>query len=142
MDDAEASMNTQQISAQRPLRGTPNSVARERLLAEKGDLWRQLQASSGNVTGLDKIADEDQARVLHDQFVLLSVGHLAYRRLKRIDAALARLADGSYGICEDCGGPISPKRLAAIPSAERCIACEERVTNNDDGPAPRFRSAA
>jgi len=90
---------------------------------------------------LDKVADEDQARVLHDQFVSLSVGHLAFRRLKQIDAALARLADGSYGICQDCGGPISPKRLAAIPAAERCIACQERAAG-DGGPAPRMRDAA
>ena len=38
-------------------------------------------------------------------------------------AALARLDAGTYGICERCGGPISPARLAARPAAATCIAC-------------------
>lgn len=134
-------MNVTQITATKQTHRAPHSLARERLLAEKSDLWRQLQASSGTLAELDKVPEEDQARLLHDQFVSLRVGHLAYRRLKQIDAALARLAEGSYGICLDCEGPISPKRLAAIPSAERCIACQERAAN-DDGPAPLMRDAA
>ncbi len=135
-------MNVTAIRATKPIDHTPYSAARERLLAEKRDLWRQLQASSGTLAEIDKVAEEDQARVLHDQFVSLRVGHLAYRRLKQIDSALARLADGSYGVCADCGGPISPKRLAAIPSAERCIACQEQAAHNEDGPAPLMRDAA
>jgi DnaK suppressor protein len=46
--------------------------------------------------------------------------------LARIDAALARLAAGTYGDCFDCGEEISGKRLRALPFAVRCIACEEK----------------
>ena len=43
------------------------------------------------------------------------------RRLAEIDAARARVADGTYGRCEVCGRPIAPARLEAMPSATRCI---------------------
>ena len=45
--------------------------------------------------------------------------------LRRIDAALARLSDGSYGTCIDCDRPIAAARLAVEPTAERCIRCQE-----------------
>ncbi len=134
-------MNTTQLRATTSVHRTPYGAAREMLLAQKNELWRQLQASSGTLAELEKCAEDDQARLLHDQFVSLRVGHLTSRRLRQIDAALARLADGSYGICCDCGGSISPKRLAAIPSAERCIACQEQAAG-DHGPAPAMRKAA
>jgi DnaK suppressor protein len=47
-------------------------------------------------------------------------------RLANIDAALARLRDGSYGICERCGEPIAPERLEAMPAVRTCIACASR----------------
>jgi DnaK suppressor protein len=46
--------------------------------------------------------------------------------LREIDAALARLDDGSYGICVDCGGAIGNERLQAEPAAARCVECQSR----------------
>lgn len=45
--------------------------------------------------------------------------------IREIDAALARIADGSYGLCLDCGEAIDPDRLQAYPAARRCRACQE-----------------
>jgi DnaK suppressor protein len=47
-------------------------------------------------------------------------------QLEAIDAALTRLADGSYGRCVDCGTEIGPARLEARPEASRCITCASR----------------
>ena len=44
--------------------------------------------------------------------------------LRAIDAALLRVADGSYGVCEVCDKPIDPKRLEITPQALRCIDCQ------------------
>ncbi len=44
--------------------------------------------------------------------------------LRAIDAALLRVADGSYGVCEVCDKPIDPKRLEITPHALRCIDCQ------------------
>lgn len=43
--------------------------------------------------------------------------------LAEVDRALARLADGSYGVCTNCGKPISVARLEARPTATLCIDC-------------------
>jgi RNA polymerase-binding transcription factor len=45
--------------------------------------------------------------------------------LANVEAALARIADGTYGECEDCANPIPYPRLAAYPAARRCVACQE-----------------
>ncbi|MER3632716.1 MAG: hypothetical protein C4325_11615 [Blastocatellia bacterium] len=42
-----------------------------------------------------------------------------------MDEALLRIEDDEYGTCQNCGKVISPKRLAAIPWARYCIACQE-----------------
>jgi len=44
--------------------------------------------------------------------------------LRAIDAALLRLGEGSYGMCEVCDKPIDPKRLEITPHALRCIDCQ------------------
>jgi DnaK suppressor protein len=46
--------------------------------------------------------------------------------IRRIDGALTRLSDGSYGTCIDCDQDIPMARLEAEPTAERCIQCQER----------------
>jgi RNA polymerase-binding protein DksA len=49
--------------------------------------------------------------------------------LQAIEAALERVEDGAYGLCEDCGGPIAKTRLQAIPYAAVCIKCAQRREN-------------
>jgi RNA polymerase-binding transcription factor DksA len=43
--------------------------------------------------------------------------------LSEIDAALGRIADGTYGACEVCGGAIGRDRLRALPEIRRCVGC-------------------
>lgn len=45
--------------------------------------------------------------------------------LREIDDALARIANGTYGICESCGEPIPLARLEVIPYARRCMKCQK-----------------
>jgi len=47
--------------------------------------------------------------------------------LRGVRTALLRVHDGSFGTCLDCERPISPKRLAAVPWAQRCITCQEET---------------
>lgn len=57
------------------------------------------------------------------------------QELRRIDGALVRLKDGSYGQCEDCDQPIAQARLEAEPTASRCIACQERYERTYASPS-------
>ncbi len=62
----------------------------------------------------DAMAAQDIAQVSHD-----------LAELTQVEQALARIADGSYGECLDCGRPIPHARLQAYPTATRCIPCQE-----------------
>ena len=53
----------------------------------------------------------------------ISVGQSLEAGLHRIDRALAKLDDGTYGICEGCGRPIPEKRLEAMPESVTCVEC-------------------
>jgi RNA polymerase-binding protein DksA len=59
------------------------------------------------------VADTDNAEARRD-----------LRELQALDAALARLGEGTYGICEDCGDDIPLERLRVNPGATRCVRCQ------------------
>jgi DnaK suppressor protein len=53
----------------------------------------------------------------------IGVGHSVERGLQRTERALAKLDEGTYGICDACGGPIAPGRLRAMPDGVLCLDC-------------------
>lgn len=53
----------------------------------------------------------------------LSVGYAIDSELKEVNAALKRLDDGTYGICQDCRQPIDEQRLLARPMSTHCMQC-------------------
>jgi DnaK suppressor protein len=53
----------------------------------------------------------------------IGVGSSLESGLARTERALAKLDEGSYGICDACGEPIAPARLQAAPDAVHCVAC-------------------
>lgn len=70
---------------------------------------------AGDESVADLLADLDAARI--DRQV---------EELRHIQQALARMVEGSYGTCGDCGENIALARLEAQPAASRCIACQDR----------------
>ncbi len=54
----------------------------------------------------------------------IAVNSVERNMLEQIEAAIARIAAGDYGTCEQCGKPINPERLEAVPYATLCIACQ------------------
>ena len=69
-------------------------------------------------------ADKATVRLLND-LALEAAGHHA-ARMQVLRHALAKFEDGSYGLCEECGGNIGFSRLQARPEARLCIACQTR----------------
>lgn len=69
--------------------------------------------------------DDDAAAEAQRSMDIAQLSH-ATAELAEIDAALARVADGSYGWCIDCGGPIGRPRLLVHPMAVRCAPCQSR----------------
>ena len=60
-----------------------------------------------------------------------------FNQLRDARAALRRIEEGDFGICQECDQDINPKRLAAVPWAPFCIRCQEAVDRNlDDTQSP------
>lgn len=60
------------------------------------------------------------------------------RVLNYVRKALARLEEGSYGICQECDLPLAEKRLEAIPWAVRCVRCEEKADEEYQNQTPFY----
>lgn len=102
-----------------------------RLQTLRAELLDQLRQQRGGEIGRADAAanarslaqgDWAQSDAERDLAVALEERELA--ELNQIGAALARVADGSYGSCTDCGADIGVARLQANPVAERCITCQ------------------
>ena len=100
----------------------------ERRAALRAEMKAQMQGSGDErVVGLRNRLDETDDWAVADSLAELDIAGLrhALRELMDVDAALARMRGGTYGECADCGEPIAPARLAAYPTATRCIECQE-----------------
>jgi RNA polymerase-binding protein DksA len=93
-------------------------------------LERRLVELASNIAEIDSElrsslpADwEEQATQLENQDALAGVENSKLQEIRQIREALQRIGQGSYGVCAQCGEAIDPRRLKALPTATRCIAC-------------------
>ena len=86
----------------------------------------------GTMHGMGMVGDSretfpdptDRASLEGNRNLTLRIRDRERKLITKIDEALGRIADGSYGVCEDCGGPIGVERLRARPVTTLCIACK------------------
>ena len=97
---------------------------------------RRAEVSAG-LRNREDIAIEKTPDAL-DEVQLAGERELAIRNLDRdsialrnVKGALARVADGSYGVCLHCDEDIKPKRLDAVPWTKYCIKCQEAADRNE-----------
>lgn len=89
-----------------------------------GELLRADGEQYGDLAGrVHDMGDEALADLLVDIELASIDRHV--QEIRDIDAALLRIAEGSYGECSDCAEPIAIERLAAYPTTQRCIVCQE-----------------
>ena len=85
---------------------------------------RQAEAEIEALRAAERVPEfEEGAQSEHEQFTLSRLTETQRLEILQIDAALARLEAGEYGVCRDCGGDIDPRRLAALPYALLCTEC-------------------
>lgn len=98
------------------------------LLDEKTKILNHATQNSSEELTLsqDDLPDEvDLASSELNQSVVLRLRDRERSLLQKIEEALAKIAEGSFGICESCEEPIELKRLEARPVANLCIRCKE-----------------
>lgn len=99
------------------------SEQKEKLLARRAELRKELLNIEDKLDDEPSKDWEDRATERQGDEVLEALGTHDMSELRQVEAALARIADGTYGECARCGDPISPERLAALPATPLCKNC-------------------
>lgn len=103
---------------------TVNTRKYEKLLQDRlSELNERLEEIEDD---LDEKADDDseeRATEREGDEVLENLGNAGLTEIRMIQAALARIKDGSYGVCVSCEGDISEERLEVLPHTPRCKNC-------------------
>jgi DnaK suppressor protein len=105
------------------------AIFKQRLLAKERELLERIAAASNEgrearATEVEDTADEATTSEL--QSTAFAVGALETKTLEQVRSALRRIEDGTYGLCIDCGRPIEPARLEAVPWTPYCRADQEK----------------
>jgi len=96
------------------------------LTQRKQELEQKLIELSRERITDDQVQDPgDQALSSTMESLRTSLQTAETEEYQRIVRALEKIEDGTYGICIDCGQPISEKRLKSYPDAARCLVCQE-----------------
>lgn len=98
---------------------------RRRVLARLESLtgdYRSVVAASLD-TNADDEHDPEGATIAFERSQIDALVRQAREHLAEIDRAVARIEDGTYGLCERCAQPIPPARLEARPTASLCVPC-------------------
>ena len=94
---------------------------------QKGDSTLEELTDSNEV-----FADPaDRATAESDRSFTLRIRDRERRLIRKIQAALQRIDDGSYGICEECGEGIGVPRLKARPVTKLCINCKSKQEEDE-----------
>ena len=107
---------------------TVDLQAAELALREKqADLERRLgrfaaTPERGSAQGFGKRIGDGTIEAV-DRLNQIGIGGRLESRLERVDRALAKLDEGTYGTCDVCGDAIDPRRLRAAPESAVCVGC-------------------
>jgi DnaK suppressor protein len=102
------------------------------LLEEKKKILNHLQNLSDTAEEEDMTASGDSVDIASleiNQANITKIGKRETYLLKKIDLALEKIENGTYGECESCGEQIAPARLMARPVAQLCIDCKTEQEN-------------
>ncbi len=105
-----------------------NQKIAENLQILRDELIRRIDAIDADVHHKKEPVEKDFAEQVtqrENDEVLSAIDEEAQQTVQLIDTALARIEDGSYGICTGCRLQIPQDRLAALPYVTTCIGCAE-----------------
>ena len=106
---------------------------RRKLIKWKGDILREAQETLATLQSENENHPDlaDRASSETDRAIELRARDRQRKLISKIDSALARIDDGTYGYCEETGEPISLRRLEARPIATLSLEAQERHERNE-----------
>jgi len=118
-------------------------VLRTRLENERARLLEELdQLNAGTISGEDRREGspfgkrEEEATEALELEKRLALEKRIKAELGGIEHALRKFEEGTYGLCDNCGKPIDPERLEALPQASLCMDCKALQAKNAKGRTP------
>jgi len=99
-------------------------VQRKELIAALAQLGTSVNYAKGKGAG-NLLNDRGEvAMVSFELERFLALKRQMMSQLYGVEDALQRFDEGGYGLCEDCGQPLDPARLEALPQAKLCLSCK------------------
>jgi DnaK suppressor protein len=118
---------------------TPDEIAAShaRLHAMLDELLTQGQGAVAQLTREEEGTPDplDLAASAHDREQVMRQADRERRLIIKVRESLQRIAEGDYGSCDGCGGPISYGRLLARPVATLCIDCKSEAERQEGPPS-------
>ncbi|WP_026413805.1 TraR/DksA family transcriptional regulator [Actinomadura oligospora] len=100
-------------------------TARARLEEQRAELDRSIKILTGERPATES-SDADAGAWLTDAGRVEAALASLRRQCAAVQAAMQRVAEGTYGLCVTCGKPVPPGRLEARPDAARCVPCQAK----------------
>jgi RNA polymerase-binding protein DksA len=116
------------------------NLLRSRLESEKKRLLEELEQLKASVRPAEERREgspfgkrEEEATESFELERRLSLEKSMREQLTAVEHALQKFEDGTYGLCDNCGQPIDPARLEALPQASLCLRCKELQAKDAKG---------
>jgi len=124
---------TMKASKVKKLTKKQTDLLKQKLLDEKNKLVfsNSLSLEDFNIDNEDRSDEVDQANADADNASRLRFRNREVFYMKKINGALARIEEGEYALCQECGENIRFERLNARPTAEMCIVCKEEAERDE-----------
>jgi DnaK suppressor protein len=116
----------------------------QNLVKEREHLTKELEALHANINPVDERREgspfgkrEEEATEVMELEKRLALEKQLTESLAKINRAIQKYESGNYGICDQCGKPIEPARLEALPQATLCLSCKAAQDKNIRGRSTR-----
>jgi DnaK suppressor protein len=109
---------------------------KQRLTEELDSLQTNVPSSEERREGSPFGKREEEATETLELEKRLSLENRTRQELAGIEHALGKFEKGTYGLCDNCGQPIAPERLEALPQASLCVDCKAQQAKNVKGRPP------
>ena len=113
------------------------NILRSRLESERKHLTEELEQLMGSVRPADERREgspfgkrEEEATETFELEKRLALEKRIRDQMAEVEHALHKFEEGSYGLCDNCGQPIDPARLEALPQASLCLSCKAGQAKN------------
>ena len=122
---------------------TKFKLLRANLESERGRLTEELDQLKATVPSPDERREgspfgkrEEEATETLELEKRLALERQIREHMADVDHALHKFEEGTYGLCDNCGQPIDPARLEALPQASLCLNCKAQQAKNAKGKLP------